>query len=74
MKKKSCPAQQSFKFPFSQQGVVQKHGAKATKKLGALQQVFPPTARIKPDRDGLGMECSEQIWKIRSKRVAKIVH
>ena len=36
MKKKRSPAQQSFKFPFSQQGVVvQRHGAKATKKLGA---------------------------------------
>ena len=35
MKKKRCPSYQSFKFPFSQQGVVQRHGAKATKKLGA---------------------------------------
>ena len=25
MKKKMCPTQQSFKFPFSRQGVVQRH-------------------------------------------------
>ena len=35
MKKKRCPAQQSFKFPFSQQEIVLRCGAKATKKLGA---------------------------------------
>ena len=35
VKKKRCPEQQSFKFPFSQQEIVQRRGAKATKKLGA---------------------------------------
>ena len=35
MKKKRCPALQAFKVPFSQQGVVKRHGAIATKKLGA---------------------------------------
>ena len=35
MKKKRCPALQAFKVPFSQQGVVTRHGAIATKKLGA---------------------------------------
>ena len=38
MKKKRYPAQQSFKFPFSQQGFVQRHRAKATKKLGAGEE------------------------------------
>ena len=35
MKKKKCLAWQSFKVSFSQQGVVERHGAKGTKKLGA---------------------------------------
>ena len=42
MKKKRCPAQQSFKFPFSQQGVVQGQGAKATKKLEQGEELIQP--------------------------------
>ena len=41
MKRKRFPAQQSFKFPFSRQGVVQRRGANATKKsLGAGEGAY----------------------------------